>query len=124
MFLYSKWLSLPLQTRHAIARQFNIVKRGSTEVFNNEVKHDGYVISEVEGTLNIDALQKYLSVDETDMAKLFEWMVAKIEGKDIMGLVSEPVTFNARTIEPVVKVFCQFCTSKGVRHLKICTRPQ
>ena len=44
MFLYSSWMSLPINTRHKIAREFGIIKRGSTEVVDNHVKSDVFVI--------------------------------------------------------------------------------
>lgn len=81
MFLFSKWLELPISTRHKIAAQFDIIKRGSTEVVGNTIKSDGYIIKEVEEALNIDALQKYIETTETDMAMLWIWLVEKIEGK-------------------------------------------
>lgn len=83
LFLYSKWLSLPLPTRHKIAAQFGIIKRGSTEVVDNQVKSDGYKIQEVEEALNIDALQKYIVTTETDMLALWMWLVEKIEGQPL-----------------------------------------
>lgn len=90
MFLYSKWLGLPINTRHKIAAQFGIKKRGSTEVFDNQIKSDGYVVKEIEEALNIDAIQKYLEVSETDMMVLWDKLVAKIEGK-LPDIIQPPV---------------------------------
>lgn len=106
MFLYSHWLKLPIQTRTLIANQFLIVKKSSTEVFNNEIVKDGYIVGDIEQALNVDALQKYTGSDETDMAVLWDMLVAKIEGRELpaVGLVSEPTTFNAQTIEPILVV--------------------
>ena len=96
MFLYSHWLSLSLSTRVKIAAQFNIIKRGSTEVVDNQIKADGYVIKEIEEALNIDALQKYIGTNETDMITLWMWLVEKIEGKEL----TQP---NIDTTVPVVE---------------------
>lgn len=83
LFLYSKWLSLPINTRIKIANQFNIQKRGSTEVVDNQIKSDGYAIKEIEEALNIDAIQTYLEVQETDMMTLWIWLIDKIEGREL-----------------------------------------
>ena len=83
MFLYHQWLSLPISTRIKIANQFGIAKRGSTEVFDNQIKSDGYLVKEVEEALNIDAIQKYLGVSETNMTTLWTWLVDKIEGREL-----------------------------------------
>lgn len=115
MFLFSKWLQLPLTTRALIAAQFGIIKRGSTEVFNNEVVKDGYVLGEIEAALNIDAIQKYVVSDNTDMAILWDMMVAKAEGK-------EYVAPEKPKVEEVKKPFCGSCDSKGVRHKKTCPK--
>ena len=71
MFLYSKWQELPLQTRHKIAAQFNIPKRGPTEVFDNQIKSDGYPIKEIEERLNVLSIADYLDTKETDMSSLW-----------------------------------------------------
>jgi hypothetical protein len=76
MFLYSRWLSLPITTRIKIASDFGIIKKGSTHVVDNKIQSDGYVISEVEEALTVPALQKYLNTDETDMSILWSMLVA------------------------------------------------
>lgn len=84
LFLYSSWLKLPIATRHKIAAEFNIQKRGGTEVANNEVVKDGYILGDIESALNIDALQKYTNsvvADNSDYALLWAYMVDKIEGR-------------------------------------------
>lgn len=83
LFLYSKWLGLPINTRIKIAGQFGIQKRGSTEVVDNQIKSDGYVVKEIEEALNIDAIQTYLEVTETDMMTLWLWLIDKIEGREL-----------------------------------------
>lgn len=83
MFLYSSWLSLPLSTRVKIADQFKIIKKGSTEVFNDTIKSDGYLIKDIETLIDVPTLQDYLNTEETDMGLLWEWMVDKVEGKQI-----------------------------------------
>ncbi len=60
---------------------FGIPKKGATEVANNEVVKDGYLIHDVESALNIDALQKYLNTDETDFLVLWDWLVSAAEGR-------------------------------------------
>lgn len=83
MILYHLWLQLPIQTRHKIAAQFNIPKRGPTEVFDNQIKADGYNIKEIEERLNKLSLQMFLDVKETDELLLWTWMLDKIEGRTL-----------------------------------------
>jgi hypothetical protein len=85
MFLYHLWLELPIQTRHKIAAQFNIPKKGATEVFDNQIKSDGYFIKDIEQLLNVDAIQKYTESNETDMMTLWLYLVAKAEGREIQN---------------------------------------
>ncbi len=137
MFLYSQWLKLSLPTRAAIATPFGIIKRGSTEVFDNRVIRDGYVIEEVEAALNIDAIQKYLGAEDTDMAVLWDKLVSKAEGREYVP--PERSKFEAMAdgdavivldnsgvldvVVPKIKpTFCDQCTSKGVRHKKECPK--
>ncbi len=84
MFLYSHWLALPLPTRVAIATKFGIAKTGATHVADNRIISDGYNIGDVERALNIDAIQQYLGIENTDMETLFKLLVAKIEGKEVV----------------------------------------
>ncbi len=131
MFLYSRWLQLPLPTRAAIASSFGIIKKGSTEVFENRVVSDGYVITEVEEALNIDAIQKYLGADDTDMVVLWDKMVCKVEGREYEPpriLVVPKEFFDEIKDNPPAsgfdekKPFCDSCDSKGVRHKKVCPK--
>lgn len=121
-------MRLPLSTRQAIAAQFGIIKKGSTEVFDNQVKSDGYLITDVEGALHIDAIQRWTGCESTDFAVLWDALVVKAEGRDVVALVSEPTTINNQTLTPPVDErtgrvqFCDTCDSKGVRHKKACPK--
>ncbi len=86
MFLYHAWCELNINTRHRIAQDFNIAKKLPTEVFNNTIKSDGYVVKDIEQALNIDALQKYIGTSETDMALLWTWLVDKAEGRELTNV--------------------------------------
>lgn len=103
MFLYHKWLELPLQTRVKIANDFGIIKKTSTHVFNNVVQSDGYDIKDVEQALNLDALQKKFNTTETDLAVLWEWLVnGKPEFSASQG--TEPISIDPRTISSTINV--------------------
>lgn len=90
MFLYSAWANLSLVTRNKIASEFGIVKKGPTEVFANTIKSDGYLLKDIEDTLTLHNLQNYLGTTETDHTVLWNYLVDKIEGKNIQ-LVDIPV---------------------------------
>jgi len=66
MIMYSWWLSTPLSTRHKIAEQFKIVKKGATEVFNNTIKSDGYVLKDIETAITVESMQAYTGSDSKD----------------------------------------------------------
>lgn len=110
MFLYSRWLQLPLTTRHKLAAHFGIIKRGSTEVFDNQIKSDGYLVKEIEEALNIDAIQKYLGVAETDMLTLWMWLIEKIEDRPLTQVNIDTTTaeinktFDENFIETINKL--------------------
>lgn len=91
MFLFSHWLNLNINTRHKIAAQFGIVKRGSTEVVDNVISNDGYKVKDIEEALNIDALQTYLNTQEADMTKLWVMLINKIEGREYVDDIQPPV---------------------------------
>lgn len=101
MILYGAWTRLPIQTRNAIAVNFGILKKGSTEVFNNEIKSDGYSLADIESKLTVTALQAFLSSGETDIIQLWEKLIARIEGREpvIVPEASSTVT-SASTSEP------------------------
>ncbi len=115
MFLYGQWLKLSLPTRALIAAQFGIIKRGSTEVFDNQIVKDGYVIGEIEAALNIDAIQKYVGSENTDMAILWDMLVCKAEGREYTPPVVE-------VVPETPKPFCDSCDSKGGAHKKTCPK--
>lgn len=100
MFLYHKWLELSLPTRNKLAEIFGIVKKGPTEVFNNTIKSDGYVIKEIEEALNIDAIQKFVETEETDMQKIWTMLVDKIEGREVK--MNEPTHLTHNLNGPTV----------------------
>lgn len=78
---------------------FGIPKKGATEVANNEVVKDGYLISDIENALNIDALQKWLNTDETDFLVLWDWLIASAEGR---ARTAQATITVANEEEPIV----------------------
>ncbi len=117
-------LSLP--TRAVLAKEFGITKIGPTHVVDSRIESDGYKIEDVERALNVDAIQSYLTSEETDMNILWEAMVAKAEGRTPMSEMKpmEEVRITIEEIAATLKPNCAFCATKGTRHLKTCTRPQ
>lgn len=85
MFFYSKWCALSLPTRIKIAEIFGIPKKGSTEVFNNTIKSDGYEIKDIESKLTMSALQILLATDMDDLSVLFDIMVQKVETGEVLA---------------------------------------
>lgn len=84
MFLYSLWCDLPLATRHKIALDFGIEKKGPTEVFSNTIKSDGYLVKDIETALTVEVLQKYIGTQETQLHILWTMLMDKLEGKEVI----------------------------------------
>lgn len=82
MFKYSKWLDLPFETRIKIADMLGIEKKGATEVFENRVVNDGYVVKELEEAITVENVQKLFSEVQNDPELLWNKLVNKAEGKD------------------------------------------
>lgn len=91
MFMYSSWMRLPLTTRTLLATHFGFSKTGPTHVQDNVVVADGYKISDIEAALNVDAIQKYVGSESTDLMELWTMMVDKVEGRAPVP-TEEPVT--------------------------------
>lgn len=90
MFQYYRWLDLPMQTRLKLAEVFNIPKRGSTEVFNNSIKSDGFLIKDIEENLSFEKIQNFIEdTSEEDAIKLWNKMLNKING--VESKVKEPL---------------------------------
>ncbi len=85
-FLYSHWLALPIQTRHALAAAFGIKKKNPTHVVDDMVKDDGYVIGDIESALSMEAMTEYVGFASPD---IWSNVVAKAEGR---VNVTAPVT--------------------------------
>lgn len=75
IFLYSKWMSLELPTRHAIARVLDIPKSGPTHVQDNRIVSDGYVMEAVEAALDPKNIQKVLDADTDNPEELWDLLV-------------------------------------------------
>jgi hypothetical protein len=99
MLLYHQWLSLPLTTRNKIAAAFGIIKKDPTEVASNVVRYDGYRIIDIETALTLHSLQKYLGTTETDSHILWNYLIDKMEGKNIV--IIDPVVLPPPEPEPI-----------------------
>jgi hypothetical protein len=79
MFLYSSWLNTSLATRHKIANEFGIQKKGSTHVIDNQVQNDGYLVKDIEETLTTKVLQEFVGTEEKEPATLWNMFIQKFE---------------------------------------------
>ncbi len=92
MILYSKWLDLPINTRHEIARIFNITKKNPTHVQDNVIVSDGYTVKDVESALSVANMQDYLqTAGISDFNILFDTLVYNIENPITFEVVKEPI---------------------------------
>lgn len=112
---------------------------------DNRVEADGYKFEDVERAITRDTMQEYIGFEVNDLEMLWCYMVDKAEGRGIGFQIGKSIQEQMAASPPIENVvetsptvipkephetehlkppFCTFCTSKGVRHLKICTRPQ
>jgi hypothetical protein len=87
---YSKWTELSLGTRTKIAETLGIPKVRSTHVSDNRVVDDGYNIKDIENVLSVSSLQTYFNSTETDVFKLYQMLVDKMEGRYVEPVVITP----------------------------------
>jgi len=98
MILYSKWLDLPINIRHEIARIFSISKKNPTHVQDNVVVSDGYTVKDVESALSVANIQDYLQdYVFDDINILFDTLVYRIENPIVL-----PPKEEIPDIEPIV----------------------
>ena len=81
MLPYSLWLKTSLGTRYKIASIFGFNRKRPTHVSNNEIVDDGFDLKDIEENLSVVNLQKYLNVEGTDIVRLFDMAVDKMEGR-------------------------------------------
>lgn len=85
MMLYSRWCALSLPTRNKLAEAFGIVKKGSTEVSSNVVRHDGYLVEDIEKAMTSKAMEEFLGLTFPDAEILWNAVVDRIEGREVEG---------------------------------------
>lgn len=127
---YAIWLSLPNDVRHKLVTLFNIPRSGSTVVDYRAtgavVTSDGYTAPDLQA-ISLTKMQGLLGSEDDNYYKLFESTVENIDSL-LSGSYLKVVTFYndptpGKDISKDLRViFCEFCTSKGVRHKKDCTR--
>ncbi len=110
-------MALSLDKRHEVALQFGVKKTGPTHVSDNRVTVDGFDYGSIEHALIAEFKTVALA---TDFLRSVGHLPTLAE--EIVAIVSETTILNNVPIEPAP--FCGFCTSRGVRHKKVCTRPQ
>lgn len=129
---YAIWLSLPNDVRHKLVTLFNIPRSGMTIVDYRAtgavVTSDGYTAIDLQA-ITLDRMKGLLGSEDDNFYKLFEEIVSNIDTVitgNYQSVVPDSAdsehNFFRENPEYVVKVFCKFCTSKGVRHKKDCTR--
>ncbi len=122
------WLQLNSEMRNGLSKAFGL--RSSTSprcVTQNgvtKIESDGKTVEDLMG-MNAESMQKWLgftTIDpEADIHALLGMCADKMEA-ELHPPVEEVVTVESVTTTATVKPFCDFCASKGVRHLKACTR--
>ena len=117
MILYSRWCALSLPTRNKFAEIFGIIKKGSTEVASNVLKYDGYVVEDIENAITVEAMQKYLSADNTDITELWNMTIAKIEGKEVEGIIQSKPSVPVLEVLPTEEAK-QFAKEHKERKMK------
>lgn len=127
------WLELPQATRKKVATYLEIPRSGVTEVSGGRVISDGYTMNDL-AQINLERLQKLFNTEDTDFYKLFNRLVANLEAPmiEVKGETEiDPTSLKPGQVVPLIEeigpstgnIWCQYCSSKGKKHLKTCTRP-
>lgn len=110
----AQWLILPHETRVTLATELHLTRSGHPETITDasgtRVLSDGYTTSDLMG-ITAEKLQAYTGASSDNFYSLFEQAIIKAGNSiDVDDVLSASLPF------------CSSCTSKGVRHLKTCTR--
>lgn len=133
----SVWLSLPLATRSKLAELFEFPERGSVQTMYGpngpEVITDGYGYNHLK-LITTEKMQEITGSESDNFYELFKKTVRFVNGEEeeraellaideLIETVEEAILDNLeQEMEEEKPRFCAYCDSKGVRHLKICTR--
>lgn len=142
--LYQTWQSLPIYVRHTVATLFGVAKIHPTHVSDNRIVADGYDFGDVDRAITPVTMEKLTGMVSEDMGAQWDALMIKLGYKTEERVSDEslilypvlPVNFTKEEAEALTAIvdngtthvivtapYCGFCTSKGVRHLKVCTRP-
>lgn len=117
--MYSKWCALPLQTRHKVAKVFNIPKTGSTVVNSNRIESDGYQLYDIEKTITVESIQEYIGsgyTKETSLMEYWDLMIAKVEAPE--PVIIEKGTFSGMQPMPIEKPIKKITKTRGTKTKK------
>lgn len=126
------WLSLPQLTRAKIAELFSLTKSGNVQVFNgpngSEVRSDGYTYEDL-SVITVESMQVILGSTKEDFYALFK-DICRLVGEEVLEQkieedIAEAIVEEQRVEQAIPEVkerFCDSCTSKGGRHMKICPK--
>lgn len=104
--MYSKWLSLSLDTRNKIADKFGIIRKGQIEVYSNTVKVDGYLVEDIEAALTIEAMRNFVGAnsDVENRDILSDMVIRKIEGPVVTGTPEPEKVIASGTFDGKIEV--------------------
>lgn len=120
---YNIWIKLPSEVRHNLVVLFDISRSGRTIVeYRAEgavVTSDGYTPTDIEA-ITLEKMQMILGSTDENFYSLFS---------DVVDNLDSIVTGTYHSVKEIVvttldekKPFCDSCTSKGVKHLKVCPK--
>lgn len=92
------WMLVPREERAVIARDFDIVATGVTEVRDQTVLSDGFTYDDL-GKLTVEAMSEYVGSTET-LPRLWELTVAK--ARSIVHPVVGMISGEPKVIEEVI----------------------
>ena len=134
------WLQLSAVVRNYLAKEFKMRRSSSPQCTVSRgmtvIQSDGHTIDDLRA-MNVESMQAWLgfqTIDpEADINALFVLCARKAEQNLTPPAVENVLQEVAKNIESkpeepkevkpeLPKPFCEHCTSKGVRHLKTCTR--
>lgn len=88
MFLYSRWLALPLPIRAKIASHFGVARIRPIHVQDNRVIDDGYNIYDIEKILNPEVIKLKLNITEQNPDVIWDLVIAWANGAPVSAPLS------------------------------------
>lgn len=106
------WITLPKEQREHLTKVFEVPMSGIKEIRDATVISDGHTNEDLK-EITLEKLNAYIGSEET-FPRAWEITISKAKYE-----LNPPILIGSLADS---KPFCDSCTSKGVRHKKVCPK--